>query len=375
MKNTKNTNSTSNNEIPINSNSSSNKIDVRITKTVKKLQSNRKMNNNENSSSSNSNNSNLSNNFTPSGNEKIKVDSKLNMKLLPQLNNEGKTFTPNSNNSNHTRDVNEFKLSKSKNTTVKSSSNNLRISIESHPNLNNNPSNFSNSQSIIEEGGGVVVGGEYLGQNNYFKNINGKMKLRKINPKDSSSNVILEEESIMKDKEKENIFLKNIISNEIQVANSNSIRSKKQPSYPPVVGGESSKQGSSVMKMLNFNEKNEYQKKLTSQVAIDKYKIQCLQLLSENSEIKSLIEKLKITEPVKFIEDYFFNDLSFQFKLEVFLIQKNGNSKSKKNEFFKEEILKVLHYKNMDYLLEEKMNRVISSLDNQFKVLKSFSIV
>ncbi len=128
------------------------------------------------------------------------------------------------------------------------------------------------------------------------------------------------------------------------------------------------------IKMLNTNEKNDYQKKLTNQLAIDKYKIQCLQLLKDDDEIRQLAERTKIGDTGKFIDDYFFNDLCFQYKLELFLIQKNGNTKNKKHAFFREEIKKVLEYKILDVLFEEKMSNVISSLDKQFKSIENFNI-
>lgn len=132
---------------------------------------------------------------------------------------------------------------------------------------------------------------------------------------------------------------------------------------------------SSSLKMLNNNEKNDYQKKLTNQISIDKYKVQCLQLLKEDDELKNIVEKIKIPDLGKFIDDYFFNDLSFQYKLELFLIQKNGNTKNKKTGFFKDEILKVLNYRMLDYNFEEKMNSVINKLDQQFKKLEKFNII
>lgn len=128
------------------------------------------------------------------------------------------------------------------------------------------------------------------------------------------------------------------------------------------------------LKMLNTNEKNDYQKKLTNQLAIDKYKVQCLQLLKDDEEIRTLVERVKVGDYGKFIDDCFFNDLCFQYKLELFLIQKNGNTKNKKHTFFRDEIKKVLEYKNLDILFEEKMGNVINSLDKQFKSIERFTI-
>ena len=137
---------------------------------------------------------------------------------------------------------------------------------------------------------------------------------------------------------------------------------------------DKSDRANSVDKMLNFKEKNDYQKKLTNQLAIDKYKLQCLQILKDDDEIKNLVEVTKIPDLGKFIEDYFFSDISFMFKLEIFLLHQNGNTKNKKNTFFKKELQKVLEYKKLDLLFEEKMNSVISSLDNQFKIIENFKI-
>ena len=130
----------------------------------------------------------------------------------------------------------------------------------------------------------------------------------------------------------------------------------------------------SYSKMLNYSEKNDYQKKITNQLSIDKYKLICLQLLKEDDEIRTGIDTLRIAESPKFIDDYLFNDLFFQYKLEAFLIHKNGNTKHQKEAFFKQEIKKIIDIKLLDIEFNKRMKNVSNSLDTCLKQIDGFSI-
>ena len=99
-----------------------------------------------------------------------------------------------------------------------------------------------------------------------------------------------------------------------------------------------------------------------------------MQILKEDDEIRSGIDTLRITEGPKFIEDYLFNDLFFQYKLEAFLIHKNGNTKNQKEVFFKQEIKKIIDIKLLDIEFNKRMKNVSNSLDTCFKQIEGFSI-
>jgi hypothetical protein len=97
--------------------------------------------------------------------------------------------------------------------------------------------------------------------------------------------------------------------------------------------------------------------------------------LKEDEEIRSNLDILKMTDLNSFVDDYLFSDLFFLYRLEVFLIQKNGNTKNQKTAFFKEEILKILEFKMIDVLFDKKMKNVNTALDNHYKVLEAFNVI
>lgn len=217
-------------------------------------------------------------------------------------------------------------------------------------------SNITNNHNIGREVNNHVLSSNQLNQNNYFSNCNINNSNKNIsdgmqipNNNDSTNNTIHNTANLQNNQES---------------IKSRSLRLKQKQS------------SEKDLKMLNNNEKNDYQKKLTNQIAIDKYKVQCLQILKDDDEVRSLADKLKLNNELgKFIDEYFFNDLSFQFKLELFLIQKNGNTKNKKAKFFRDEIMKVLEFKMLDLQFEEKMGNLLNRLDQQFKSIDKLNII
>lgn len=127
-------------------------------------------------------------------------------------------------------------------------------------------------------------------------------------------------------------------------------------------------------KMMNYSEKNEYQRKVTNNVALEKFKQQCLQILKEDEKIKEKIELVNITDPHRFLDEYLFNDDNFLTRLEYYLLYKNGNTKNNKNTFFRNEILKVINYKTLDVEFNDKINEVISSMNLQFQMIENFKL-
>ena len=131
---------------------------------------------------------------------------------------------------------------------------------------------------------------------------------------------------------------------------------------------------SAFTKLLSYSEKNEYQKKLTNQSALEKYKLLCMHMLKEDEDIRKLLEILKITEFSKFLDNHLFSDLLFLYRLEVFLIHKNGNSKNQKQQFFKEELLNILEYKQIDFAFNTKLNELNNNLDAEYKLVNEFAV-
>lgn len=165
-----------------------------------------------------------------------------------------------------------------------------------------------------------------------------------------------------------------ITNNRILIDSKKVVASEIRSTKQLVKIGNKKEINESYSKMLNYSEKNDYQKKITNQLSIDKYKLICLQLLKEDDEIRNGIEILRITEVPKFIEDYLFNDLFFQYKLEAFLIHKNGNTKHQKEAFFKQEIKKIIDIKLLDIEFNKRMKNVSNSLDTCLKQIEGFSL-
>lgn len=135
--------------------------------------------------------------------------------------------------------------------------------------------------------------------------------------------------------------------------------------------------GNDKSKILIDKEKNDYQKKITSKESIDKYKQMCILIIKQDEEIRQILDELKIKELEemnKLIDDYMFNDSIFQLRLEMFLIQKNGNTKALKSMFFKNEIFQVLKLKRVDSQYNGLIRRVSKGIEDIEEKIKGFSL-
>ncbi len=124
----------------------------------------------------------------------------------------------------------------------------------------------------------------------------------------------------------------------------------------------------------NYKTKSEFQKRLMSENNILKYKTMCISLLKEDEELKKLSEFCGYL-PNSFeslLEEFFFSDKVFLYKLEVLLSSDSNLNKLKKEKFFKEEIKSKFEFKSMDIQYEQKIKKINFAIDNHIKNIQNF---
>lgn len=130
--------------------------------------------------------------------------------------------------------------------------------------------------------------------------------------------------------------------------------------------------------------KTEFQKRLMSESNIQKYKASCITMLKDDEELRKMCEicnllpsssgssmfnnKDSILE--SFIEENFFRDNFFLYKLETLL--SFDVSKAKKEKFFKEEIKKFFEIKLLDIQYENKIKSLNFAIDSHLKNIEEF---
>jgi hypothetical protein len=132
--------------------------------------------------------------------------------------------------------------------------------------------------------------------------------------------------------------------------------------------------------------KSEFQKRLMNENSINKYKSMCLTIFKEDEEIRKLSESANLISNMststgfiskdtynleKLLEENFFSDKFFMYKLECLL--ESDVSKSKKEKFFKEEIKSFLGLKILDLQYENKLKSLDIALDNHLKNIENFN--
>jgi hypothetical protein len=129
--------------------------------------------------------------------------------------------------------------------------------------------------------------------------------------------------------------------------------------------------------------KSEFQKRLMSENNIIKYKTMCVSLLKDDEELKKMGEFCGVipisttgifTNPTSvlenFLEEFFFTDKYFLYKLESILA--SDVSKQKKEKFFKDEIKKYFEIKVLDIQYESKIKRLNFAIDNHIQNIENF---
>jgi hypothetical protein len=121
-------------------------------------------------------------------------------------------------------------------------------------------------------------------------------------------------------------------------------------------------------KYNNMKTRSKYVQNLLNDMSIKKYKNSCIDILKNDNVVKKLYEQCGFEKTnysyESFIQNNFFNNPLFMYKLEMlFLDESNFVKKNFKENFFKNEIIKYLNQcNNEDIYLKQ-----ITSLKNVFK--------
>jgi hypothetical protein len=144
-----------------------------------------------------------------------------------------------------------------------------------------------------------------------------------------------------------------------------------------------------TLKKYKKRKKSEYQKNLLSKESIDKYKVECVDLIKKELEIKNLLAKIGIVKDDDFllyITNTFFTKPHFLFSLEMVILENVEESgklkvfrnnkkvlplKVVKEKFFKDEIIKDLKLKIYEGEYSNKFNNLMKSLDMFINNLKN----
>ena len=132
----------------------------------------------------------------------------------------------------------------------------------------------------------------------------------------------------------------------------------------------------------NYNKiktRNKYVQNLMSDLNIKKYKQSCLDLIKNDNLIKKLYEKAGLEKTnysyETFLQNNFFNQALFMYKLEMlFFDENNFNKKNFKEIFFKNEIVKKLNQINDEIIYKAQMNSLKDVFKNGFNVINNFDL-
>ena len=97
--------------------------------------------------------------------------------------------------------------------------------------------------------------------------------------------------------------------------------------------------------------------------------LSAINIKQEDQELKKLCDILNITSFEKFIENLF-NDKIYLYKLENMLI--NESSKIKKDNFFKDEIKKILDSILLENEYSNKINKLNIAIEDHIKFINQF---
>ena len=129
--------------------------------------------------------------------------------------------------------------------------------------------------------------------------------------------------------------------------------------------------GPGKLKSFNYNNiktRSKYVQNLLSDMSLKKYKQSCIDLLKNDNTVKKLYEQAGFEKTnysyEYFIQNNFFNQPLFMYKLEMlFLDESNFVKKNFKENFFKNEIVKYLN----EFTSEEIYKRQMTNLKDVFK--------
>jgi hypothetical protein len=119
---------------------------------------------------------------------------------------------------------------------------------------------------------------------------------------------------------------------------------------------------------------------------INKYKTTCLNLIKEDEDLSKLCEKTNIikipnitqinqftigNQYDSFLEENFFSDKLFLYKLESLLLV--DSSKQNKEKFFKDELKQFFELKSLDIQYDNKINSLNELLSAHFQRMEEFN--
>ena len=144
-----------------------------------------------------------------------------------------------------------------------------------------------------------------------------------------------------------------------------------------------------TLKKYKKRKKSEYQKNLLSKESIDKYKVECVNLIKKENEIKDLLARIGIVKDddyLLYLTNTFFTKPHFLFSLEMLILENVEEAstlkvfrntkkvlplKVVKENFYKDEIIKDLKLKIYEGEYSNKFNNLMKSLDLFINNLKN----
>ena len=127
--------------------------------------------------------------------------------------------------------------------------------------------------------------------------------------------------------------------------------------------------------------KSKYVQNLMSDTNIKKYKQTCIGLIKSDNELTKMYlecgyEKVNYSYE-NFIEKNFFNNQVFLYKLEMLLINNDGNfiKKNYKEKFFKNEISNFLENKKLEQEYQCSIKKIKDKFEEQFMFIHGFDLI
>ena len=145
------------------------------------------------------------------------------------------------------------------------------------------------------------------------------------------------------------------------------------------------------MKRLMKN-KTEYQKNILSSTNINKYKNECINMIHNDKELKSMLMKFNLVTDSHydvFLENVMFSQKHFLFRLEMLILNDIQESntlkvfstnkkrlpiKVQKENFYREEIRRYLLKKIYDDNYSNKLNNLLTNIDKHIENLNNFEL-
>ena len=138
--------------------------------------------------------------------------------------------------------------------------------------------------------------------------------------------------------------------------------------------------------------RTEYQKNILSSTNINKYKNECINMIHNDKELKSMLMKFNLVTDSHydvFLENVLFSQKHFLFRLEMLILNDIQESntlkvfstnkkrlpiKVQKENFYKEEIRRYLLKKIYDDNYSNKLNNLLTNIDKHIKSLNNFEL-